>query len=172
MQGYQDDDGTHRRRSTGAVYRTGDVAIARRGRLHHLCRPRRRRVQSLRLSHQPVRARERADRASGGGRGGGGAGARSGAARGAQGLRHPGRRGVQPDREHGAVDLPAPARAAWRRSSACGGSSSPICRRRSPARSAAWSCGGRRRRWPPRARRAAGEFREEDFPELKQGAPE
>ena len=46
---------------------------ARRGGLHHLRRPLGRRVQELRLPHQPVRAGERADRAPAGGRGGGGA---------------------------------------------------------------------------------------------------
>ena len=88
MRGYQNDDGTIRAARPAAVYRTGDVGVARCRRLHHLCRPRRRCVQSLRLPHQPVRAGKRADRASRGGRGGGGAGARSDAARGAEGLCH------------------------------------------------------------------------------------
>ena len=61
----------------GAYYRTGDVADPRRGGLHHLCRPRRRRLQIERLSHEPVRARKRAHRARGGGRGRGRAGPRS-----------------------------------------------------------------------------------------------
>ena len=81
MRGYQQEDGSiagldrrglsHRRRRH-----------ARRRRLHHLCRPRRRRLQSLRLPHQPVRTRKRADRAPGGRRGRGGPRARPDAARG------------------------------------------------------------------------------------------
>ena len=43
-----------------------------------------------------------------------------------------------------------------RRSSACAGWSSPICRRRSPARSAAWSCARRRRSGRSRAARWRG----------------
>ena len=79
--------------------------------------------------------------------------------------------GHEPTRET-ALDDPALTRAStWRRTSASAGSSSPSCRRRSRARSAASSCaprstqrlgnGGRERP------RAAGEFWEEDFPELK-----
>ena len=79
---------------------------ARRRRLHHLCRPRRRRVQIERLPAQPVRTRERADRARGGGGGGGGAGAGSAAATRGQGLYRACRR-VRARPRHGARDLRA-----------------------------------------------------------------
>ena len=114
---------------------------ARRRRLHHLRRPHRRRVQGVRLPHQPVRAGERADRARGGGRGGGGAQPRPAAPGGAQGLRGAGGRATSPSR-HGPLDPRVLPRAGWRPTSASGASSSPTCRRRSPARSAAWSCAG------------------------------
>ena len=69
MLGYQDDPAKTAQVTAGGYYRTGDVADARRRRLHHLRRPRRRRVQGVRLPDQPVRAGERADRARGGRRG-------------------------------------------------------------------------------------------------------
>ena len=140
MHGYQADDGgirpigrrglSHRRRRR-----------ERRRRLPHLCRPRRRRVQSVRLPHQPVRAGERADRASGGRRGGGGAVARSDAAGGAEGLSDAGRRATRRTAPRRCRSSSTAARR-WRRSSGCAGSNSPNCRRRSPARSAASNCGG------------------------------
>ena len=74
----------------------------RRRRLHHLRRAQRRRVQGERLPHLAVRAGERADRAPGGRRGRRRAGARPGAARGAQGLRRAGRR-ARGRRRHGAA---------------------------------------------------------------------
>ena len=64
----------------------------RRGRLHHLHRPHRRRVQVVGLQGVAVRAGKRADRASGGRRGGGRAAARRDPADGAQGVRRAGGR--------------------------------------------------------------------------------
>ncbi|MEI9984341.1 MAG: hypothetical protein WDN69_14695 [Aliidongia sp.] len=62
MLGYQAEDGGIAPVS-GAAYRTGRRGAARCRGLPDLCRPRRRRVQSLRLPDQPVRAGKRADRA-------------------------------------------------------------------------------------------------------------
>ena len=66
-----------------------------------------------------------------------------------------------------AGDLPPRPRAASRPTSASGGSSSPSCRRPSPARSAASSCAWPRKsaRAPPTARRTS--TAREDFPELR-----
>ena len=74
---------------------------------------------------------------------------------GAEGVCHADRQRIARSRD-GIVDLPASARARWRRSSACGGWSSPSCRRRSPARSDAWSCGRRKRRGRSRASEVLG----------------
>ena len=88
MAGYLDDDGARIRGLAAAAGITPATSPRRDERgLHHLCRPRRRRVQELRLPHQPVRAGERADRAPGGGGGRGGARARPDAARRAEGVR-------------------------------------------------------------------------------------
>ena len=83
----------------GGYYHTGDVAIARRGRLHHLRRAHRRRVQGVRLPHLAVRAGERADRARGGRRGRRRAGARPAAARRAEGVRRARPRASNPTAE-------------------------------------------------------------------------
>jgi acyl-CoA synthetase (AMP-forming)/AMP-acid ligase II len=83
----------------------------RRRRLLLVCGPGRRRVQELRLPDQPVRARERVDRAPGGGRSRGGAEPRSDPAGGAEGLsRAPA--GGRAHARHGPGHLPLPARAA------------------------------------------------------------
>ena len=115
----------------------------------------------------PVRAGERADRARGGRRGGGGA-------------RRPDpvrlavpkayvvlAAGLRADRGDRAGDLRATAASAWRRTSGSAGSSSPSCPRRSPARSAGSSCATPEEQRGPHRRARDGEFREEDFPELK-----
>ena len=69
MQGYADADGQALgRQRQGLPHRRRRQP--RRGRLPHLRRPRRRRLQVVGLPHQPVRAGERADRARGRGRGG------------------------------------------------------------------------------------------------------
>ena len=71
MQGYLGDAGKSAEAMRDGFYRTGDVGRARRGRLHHLCRPGRRRVQGLRLPDLAVRAGVGRDRASRDQRGGG-----------------------------------------------------------------------------------------------------
>ena len=76
MAGYADDAERTAAAMRGGYYHTGDIATPRRRRLPHVRRPHRRRVQGVRLPDQPVRARERADRARGGRRGGRGARAR------------------------------------------------------------------------------------------------
>ncbi len=73
--------------------------LARRRRLHHLHRPRRRRVQIERLPPQPIRARERADRAHGGRRGRRRARARPDASRHRQGLCGARRKAFEPNAE-------------------------------------------------------------------------
>ena len=83
----------------GGYYHTGDVASRDARRLHHLRRPRRRRVQGQRLPDLPVRAGERADRAPGGRRGGGGARPGPAAAGRAQGVRRARRRLPSPTPE-------------------------------------------------------------------------
>ena len=77
--------------------------LAGRGRLHHLRRPFRRRLQGQRLPDQPVRAGERADRAPGGRGGGDRAVAGPGAAGRAEGVRRAGGR-VRAGRGDRAVD--------------------------------------------------------------------
>ena len=143
----------------GGVYRTGDVAIARRRRLSHLCRPRRRRVQGVRLPDQPVRAGERADRARGGGRGRGGAGARPDAAGGAESLRRAGggRRAIARNR---GVDLRASAASGWRRTSGSAASSSVELPKTISGKIRRVEL---RRLEEARTARAEGEYREEDF---------
>ena len=78
--------------------------------------------------------------------------------------------GHEPTRETRARRSCASRASTSRRTSASAGWSSPSCRRRSRARSAASSCATRSTRASPAARfpaRAALEFWEEDFPELK-----
>ena len=76
------------------------------------------------------------------------------------------RAGARAEPRAGAVD-PQPSRAtASRPTSASAGSSSPSCRRPSPARSAASTC-ARSRTSAHRSARRAMEFWEEDLPELR-----
>ena len=131
---------------------------SRRRRLSDLCRPRRRRVQILRLPHQPVRAGERADRASGGRRGRRRAVARSAAACGAEGFFGAGARPPAGPR-YRAVDLPPlPDRAG----AVQAGAAARIRRsaeddfRQNPARRAAPRRGGKRRRRQTRCPRILG----------------
>ena len=91
MVGYRDDHDAHRRGDARRLLPHRRRREPGRGRLHHLRRAQRRRVQGQRLPDLPVRAGERADRAPGGRRGGGRAGAGPGAAGGAQGVRRAGR---------------------------------------------------------------------------------
>ena len=92
MTGYQGDEQRNAEAMAGGFYHTGDVAVRRRGRLHHLRRPHRRRLQGQRLQDQPVRARVGAHRAPGGRGGRRRAVAGPRAAGGAQGVRRPRRR--------------------------------------------------------------------------------
>ena len=63
MVGYHGDPERNAEAMAGGYYHTGDVGSRDADGLHHLRRPRRRRVQGLRLPDQPVRAGERAHRA-------------------------------------------------------------------------------------------------------------
>ena len=87
MTGYRDSAERTAEAMRGRLLPHGRRRHPRRGRLHHLRRPHRRRLQGVGLPHLAVRARERADRARGGGRGGGRAVARRAAAGGAEGVR-------------------------------------------------------------------------------------
>ena len=71
--------------------------------------------------------------------------------------------GAQPGRET-ALSISATCASGWRRTSASAASSLPICRRRFRVKFAASSCARAKTRG---TQRAAGEFREEDFPELR-----
>ena len=143
-------------------YHTGDVAQPRRRRLSHLRRPHGRRVQVVRLPHQPVRARERADRAP----------VRSSRRRWSRARTRCGWRYRRrswcwsPGRRAGCRRPRAPScstcASASRRTSASGGSSSPPCRRPSPAKSAASNCASWRRRRGADGTRRPHEFWEED----------
>ena len=69
--------------------------------------------------------------------------------------------GLRADRDDRARRSCATRASTWRRTSASAGSSSPSCRRRSPARSAASSCA------PDEERDQSGGYSEADFPELR-----
>ena len=148
----------------GGYYHTGDVASSDEDGYITYVGSQRRRVQGQRLPDLAVRAGERADRAPGGRRGGGGAGARPGAARGAQGVRRAGRR----------VTPPTPTRP----SRSCGYAREHLApykrvRRLEFAELPKTICGKIRRvelRQTERERgdvRPDGEYRDEDFPDLK-----
>ena len=92
MVGYAGDPALTAGATADGYYHTGDVGKPRCRRLHHLRRPRGRRVQGQRLPDLPVRAGERADRAPGRRRGGGGALAGPAAAGRPQGVRRARRR--------------------------------------------------------------------------------
>ena len=161
MRGYQRRNGRHRRRRRRLLPHRRRRLARRRG-LHHLHRPGRRRVQIERLSPEPVRARERADRARGGHGGGGRARARSAAPHHAESLCRA-RAGLRADRETARLDLRPRRASACRPTSASAGSSSPSCRRRRPARSAGWSSAAREAELAEKGERSDGEFRIEDF---------
>ena len=150
MRGYQNDAGGRRR--SRAPITAPATSPARRRWLHHLYRPRRRCVQIVRLSPEPLRIRERAHRACGGRRSRCRAGARSDPLHVAKAYiaLAAGFEPTAPPRS----PIFAMCASASRPSSACGGSNSPNCRRPSPARSAASNSGPARRRW--RARRTGG----------------
>ncbi len=123
MPGYQDDAEQTAEVDARRLLPHRRRRAARRRRLHHLRRPRRRRVQGLRLPHQPVRARERADRARGGRRGRGRAEPRPAPARRAQGLRDSARR-LRAEPRAGARRSSHSRATGWRRTSASAASSS------------------------------------------------
>ena len=162
MTGYQDDDELNAEAMAGGYYHTGDVAprdadgyVTYVGRSDDVFKASDYRIspfelESVLIEHPAVR------------RGRGRAGARPVAARGAEGVRRARGRDTRraPRRPRRSCATPA---STSRRTSASGGSNSPSCRRRSAARSAAWSCaaGGAGRSARPT------EFREDDFPDLK-----
>ena len=87
FRGYLHDEERYRACFAGGWYLTGDLARRRRGRLLLVRRPGRRRDQVGRAPDRPVRGRERADGAPGGGRGRRDRQARPGRRRGRQGVR-------------------------------------------------------------------------------------
>ena len=160
MQGYQGDDGQIVP-VAGAFYRTGDVASRdTEGYLTYVGRDRRH-LQSVGLPDQPVRAGERADRASGGGRGRGGAVAGSAASGGAEGVHRTGAGGGR-RRGDGGIDLPPPARAAG---AVQAGASDRVCRTAEDDLRQDTSGRAASRRGGPHRSAAGSEFRDEDFRE-------
>ena len=140
MTGYLGDDDRNNQVTAAGYYHTGRCGEPRRRRLHHVHRPHRRRVQSVRLQDFPVRAGERAHRAPGGGRGGGGACSRPDA-----GWPYP--RPTSAWRRDGPPIKPPPTpsspmcTATSRPTNASGGSNSWSSPRRSPARLGVSTCG-------------------------------
>ncbi len=167
MQGYQADDGSVRAERE-SVYRTGDVAavdddgyLTYVGRADDVFKS-----SDYRIS--PFELESILDRASGGGRGGRGAVARSDAACRAEGFLGAGARPKTGSR-HCVIDLSPLPHVRSRRSSGCGGSNSPNCRKRFPEKSGASSCGGPRRQNLEAGKRAPLEFWEDDFSDSELG---